>query len=274
MKRSRFVRYPWLAGALAAVCLVAVGAAIVIGMRPGNAAAANPNTSTQTPAGVSAPGNSSGAPVSLAPLIAPDDPLAQPSIIPLENRPRVVFMGDSITLGTSDFANSYVGDRSWFYALVNAPDAPVAFAGGVADNGMNTSWMAEHVWDALSKQPDMIIVLGGTNDIAPGNDPASSFANLQRIVDAAAQAGVKVAVCTIPPSDRPNVDELARAYNDALKIWADSTGIILLDTAAPLRGPEGLGWAPGLSADGTHPTAEGAVLMSQSAATTLRYLGQ
>lgn len=268
------MRYPWLAGALAAVCLVAVGAAIVIGMRPSGAAAANSSSSPQMPAGVSSPTNSSGAPVSLAPLIAPDDPLAQPSIIPLENRPKVVFIGDSITLGTSDFASNFVGDRSWFYALVNAPDAPVAFAGGVADNGMRTSWMAEHVWDALSKQPDMLIVLGGTNDVAPGADPATSLANLQRIVDAADQAGVKVAVCTIPPSDRPNVDELARAYNDALKIWADSTGIILLDTAAPLRGPEGLGWAPGLSADGTHPTAEGAVLMSQSAATTLRYLGQ
>ena len=268
------MRYPWLAGALAAVCLVAVGAAIVIGLRPGDAAAANPSASTQAPAGVYPSATATGAPASLAPLIAPDDPLAQPSIIPLENRPKVVFIGDSITLGTSDFANNYVGDRSWFYALVNAPDAPVAFAGGVADNGMNTSWMAEHVWDALSKQPDMIIVLGGTNDIAPGNDPASSFANLQRIVDAAAQAGVKVAVCTIPPSDKPDVDALARAYDAALKTWADGAGIILLDTAAPLRGPEGLGWAPGLTADGTHPSAEGAVLMSQAAATTLRYLSQ
>ncbi|MCX6422029.1 MAG: SGNH/GDSL hydrolase family protein [Actinobacteria bacterium] len=268
------MRYPWLAGALAAVCLVAVGAAIVIGMRPSGAAAANSGSSTQLPAGVSPPTNSSGAPVSLAPLIAPDDPLAQPSIIPLEDRPKVVFIGDSITLGTSDFANGFVGDWSWFYALVNAPDAPVAFAGGVADNGMRTSWMAEHVWDALSKQPDMLIVLGGTNDIAPGADPATSLANLQRIVDAAAQAGVKVAVCTIPPSDKPNVDELTRAYNDALKVWADSTGIILLDTAAPLRGPEGVGWAPELTTDGTHPSPEGAVRMSQAAATTLRYLGQ
>ena len=77
------MRYPWLAGALAAVCLVAVGAAIFIGLRTGNAAAANPSASAQAPAGVSAPTNSTGAPVSLAPLIAPEDPLAQPSIIPL-----------------------------------------------------------------------------------------------------------------------------------------------------------------------------------------------
>ena len=268
------MRYPWLAAALAVVCCAAVGVAIVIDIRPGGAAAATPNTSASTSLGGSAPANATGAAVSLAPLIAPDDPLAEPSIIPIEDRPKVVFMGDSITLGTSDFANNYVGDRSWFYALVNAPDAPVAFAGGVADNGMNTSWMAEHVWDALSKQPDMIIVLGGTNDIAPGNDPAASFANLQRIVDAAAQAGVKVAVCTIPPSDKPDVDVLARAYDEGLATWAEGAGITLLDTAAPLRGPEGLGWAPGLTADGTHPSPEGAVLMSQAAATTLRYLGQ
>jgi lysophospholipase L1-like esterase len=32
-----------------------------------------------------------------------------------------------------------------------------------------------------------------------------------------------------------------------------------------------MGWAPTLTSDGVHPTAEGARLMSQAAATTLRW---
>ena len=254
----RGVRYPWLAALLAVACLAAIAVPIIrthlAGSSPAKAATSTPGADTLAPSSGesgSASMPTTASPETLAPLIPPDDPLASPSVIPLELRPRAVFLGDSITLGDSNFAAGYVGEMSWFYALVSAPDAPIAFAGGIADNGMLTSWMADHVWEALSMKPDMLIVIGGTNDVAAGVPTDETFANLQRIVDAADQAGVKVAFGTIPPSDQQGLDQKARDFDAALVPWVDSVGAVLLDTAAPLRGSEGLGWGEGLKQDGT-----------------------
>lgn len=270
----RVIRYPWLAAALAAVCVLAIVVPIVVSKTSGASPSASRASLAPSSANVSVMPTGSAVPATLAPLIPGNDELGTPSPIPVEERPKAVFVGDSITRGDSEFASGYVGEMSWFYALVSAPDAPIAFAGGVADNGMLTSWMADHVWEALSLQPDMLVVLGGTNDISSGVSTQESLGNLQRIVDAAHQAGVKVAVSTIPPSDQEGLDQRARDYDAALVAWADSAGVIILDTAAPLRGAEGRGWGDGLTRDGTHPSAAGAVLMSQAAATTLRYLDQ
>lgn len=262
------VQHPWLAALLAAVCVAAVVAAWAIGNRV-SAAAAPPLPAP--PAGpIAAPTPSASAEL---PLLVPpaEDPLDSPPVIPAEERARAVFLGDSITRGTSDFASGALGDWSWFYHLVMAPDAPVTFAGGIAENGMLTSWMASEVWQALSYQPDLIVVLGGTNDIDSSLTPEQIIANLQVIRDAAASAGVAVAVCSIPPSPDVRKDVRIREYNDALRAWADTHDAVFLDTAAPLRGSEGIGWAPNLTNDGVHPTAEGARLMSQAAATTLRW---
>lgn len=264
---GRRVEQPWLALALAVVCVLGVVAAWVLPTRT-SPAAADPGA---TPGPVaSAP--SAGAPASTLPLLIPmDDDLDVPPVIPEAERARAVFVGDSITRGTSDFTTGALGDWSWFYHLVMAPDAPVSFAGGVADNGMTTTWMASQVWQALSYQPDLLVVLGGTNDIDAGATPEQILGNLESMHQAALSASVQMAVATIPPSDLEGTDTKVRAYNEALRAWAQDRDVIFLDASAPLRGEEGLGWAAGLSRDGTHPTADAARLMSAAAATTLRW---
>lgn len=264
----RRIQHPWLAALLAVVCAAAVLAAWLLGNRLSAAASPPPPPPPPPPAAAATPSATGELPLLLPPA---EDPLDTPPVIPVEERARAVFLGDSITRGTSDFASGALGDWSWFYHLVMAPDAPVAFAGGIAENGMLTQWMAGEVWQALSYQPDLLVVLGGTNDIDASLRPEQIIANLQVIRDATAGAGVAMAVCSIPPSDDARKDVRIREYNDALRAWADIHDVVYLDTAAPLRGSEGMGWAPMLTNDGVHPTAEGARLMSQAAATTLRW---
>lgn len=187
---------------------------------------------------------------------------------PLDRKLRAAFLGDSITQGWTDLSTGQVGDHSWFYGLVSGADAPLTFAAGVAEHGMTTAWMVEHVRDALASQPDLLFVLGGTNDVASGIDPAETMRNLEAIGLAANQAGTRVVYVTLPPFSNPTLDEKGRALSDQIRSLASREGALLVDPSAALRGPDG-GWASGLTDDGIHPNPDGVAVMSRVAASQI-----
>lgn len=189
--------------------------------------------------------------------------------IPYEERPTAVFIGDSITRGMTEPGSWDVEEHSWYYGLLDDTAGVVRFGGSVSEVGMTTSWMAGQVWNALAMSPDILIVLGGTNDISGEIDVDYVISNFQRIKDAADILGVPMAVGTVPPRSDPYADARAVLLNTALTAWAQREGVILLDTAAPLRDPSG-GWIYGYSGDGLHPTPEASRLMSEAAAMALR----
>lgn len=191
-------------------------------------------------------------------------------VVPLEQRPVAVFLGDSITRGaTLDPTWGDVTEWSWFYRLLDDTEGVVRYGGMVAENGMSTSWMASQAYNALALGPDILIVHGGTNDVSGEVDPSYVIGNLQRIKDAADSVGVPLAVCTIPPRADPAADARAVAVNAAIRQWGALEGVLVLDTGEPLRDPLG-GWRSGYTNDGLHPTPEAAVLMSRAAAAALR----
>jgi len=190
--------------------------------------------------------------------------------IPMEERPVAVFLGDSITRGaTVDTTWGSVTEWSWFYGLLDDTEGVVQYGGMVAENGKTTSWMAGQVYSALALSPEILIVHGGTNDVSGEVDPAYVVANLQRIKDVADSYGVPMAVCTLPPRADAAADARAIAVSDAIRVWAEQQGVILLDTGEPLRDPLG-GWRWGYSFDGLHPSPTAAALMAQAAAEALR----
>ncbi|MFM8238740.1 MAG: GDSL-type esterase/lipase family protein [Actinomycetota bacterium] len=196
-----------------------------------------------------------------------------PAFVPVEERPVAVFLGDSITRGATDPSFGVVDEYSWFYGLIDDSVGAVRWGGTVAEIGMTTSWIADQAYNALALSPDILIVHGGTNDISGEIDMPYLISNFQRIKDAADAYGIPLAVCTVPPREDPAADARAIALNDALRIWAAQEGVILLDTAAPLRNPAG-GWNYGYSADGLHPTPAAGLLMSQAAAEALQRIPQ
>ena len=193
-----------------------------------------------------------------------------PAYIPLEQRPVATFLGDSITRGMTDPSTGVVGEHSWFYGLIDDTSGVVRWGGSVAENGMTTDWMVAQVWDALYPRPDLLIVHGGTNDVSGEITPPVVVNNLERIRLAAASIGVPMAVCTLPPRAEPAADARAIAVNEAIRVWASSNDVILLDTGTPLRDPVVGGWLPGYTTDGLHPTPQAARQMSEAAAEVLR----
>lgn len=255
----------WALRGLAAFAALILMVALAVALASGPTATA-PLLAVTAPAGADAP---SGGTASPAPLPTPSGGAA-PAYIAPDDRPLAVFLGDSITRGaTVDPTYGEVTEWSWFYRLLDDTDGVVRYGGMVAENGMTTDWMAGQAYNALALGPDLLIVHGGTNDISGEVDPGYVIGNLQRIKDAADAVGVALAVCTVPPRIDPAADARAVALNDSLRLWAAEEGVLLLDTAAPLRDPAG-GWREGYSADGLHPTPEAAVLMARAAAEVLR----
>lgn len=226
-------------------------------------------TSSVVPA-VAAPVTSASPPsgsASLPPVTAlPATPAPAPSLSPCCGKPRLAFLGDSITRGTSDLAAGVFGDRSWFFAMVEGPAAPFTYAGGIADNGMTTAWMAEHAGEALDTNPEMLVVLGGTNDIANWVEPTVVLANLESITQQAHARGIAVAVSTIPPSSFEDLGPRAVAMNVAIRAWVQARGdVVLLDPWTLLADEQGA-WLPDLTPDGIHPDADACRLMANDAA--------
>src|SRR5829696_806544 len=76
-----------------------------------------------------------------------------------------VALGDSITIGSTP---SHAED-SWFEQLACTGDPPVRYAHNAGINGNTTAQMLARLdQDVLSRDPDTVFVLGGTNDVLGG----------------------------------------------------------------------------------------------------------
>ncbi|WIA96397.1 SGNH/GDSL hydrolase family protein [Curtobacterium sp. MCBA15_004] len=160
---------------------------------------------------------------------------------------RFAVVGDSVTAANSpDIDNGQAGDASWAY-YANRDGARLV--GGWALGGATTEAMNAAV---KPYQADTLVILAGTNDSGQGVPFDTTAANLRSIVD---KAGIdRVIVSSIPP--RNAAPATAAAYNTKLKQLSESAGWTFVDAAAALR--EGDTYRDGFTADGIHPTAEGA----------------
>ncbi|KAA9150070.1 SGNH/GDSL hydrolase family protein [Microbacterium lushaniae] len=189
------------------------------------------------------PAPSSASPAATAPAAAAaEDPV------------RMAVVGDSLSEGDSaDFSGGDFGDRSW---LPWALDERVVFAGGWAVSGALTEAMAENVrpYDA-----DVLVILGGTNDLALGIDLRDTQRHLVEIADTASVE--RVVLVGVPPIDF--APDTVGPYNQALRELAAERGWEFADAAAELRAPDET-FREGLTWDGLHPTAEGARLLGEA----------
>jgi len=169
---------------------------------------------------------------------------------------RVVFMGDSITIG-------WRLDDSF-------PGKPYVNRG---ISGQTTPQMLVRMFpDVIDLKPAAVIILAGTNDIARNTGPETPTMieeNLQAMTELAHAHGIKVILCSItpvadygqvkmsegrPPSDIVKLNAWIKSYAArAQAVYADYFSA-LVDSAGFLK--------PGISRDGLHPNAEGYKLMA------------
>ena len=172
----------------------------------------------------------------------------------LKERPRAVFMGDSIT--------EYWGGLD-----------PALFAGGVIDRGISGQTTPQMVLrfrqDVVALRPKVVHIMGGTNDVAGNTGPESPDMfrnNIRTMVDLARANGIAVVLAAIPPAAKfnwvPGLQPAARIaeLNRWLKSYAAERKLVFADYHAVLAAPDGA-MKPAFSADGVHPNAAGYAVM-------------
>ncbi|MCX2719490.1 SGNH/GDSL hydrolase family protein [Lentiprolixibacter aurantiacus] len=175
---------------------------------------------------------------------------------PVEGEKRVVFMGNSITIGWLSHYPEFFRGKPY----VNR---------GIG--GQTTSQMLIRFrQDVISLQPAVVVILAGTNDIAQNNGPISLediMANIISMSEMAETNGIKVVLASVLPaadySWRPGLEPNRKIpkLNSMIKAYSERKGFVYLDYFAAMNdGNNGL--RKELGEDGVHPNKAGYKIMA------------
>jgi len=173
---------------------------------------------------------------------------------PAAGEDRVVFMGDSIT-------QIWKLDGSF-------PGKPYVNRG---ISGQTTPQMVLRFrQDVIELKPKVVVILGGTNDIAGNTGPMTleeTEGNLASMAELAAANGIKVVLCSVLPAYdypwKPGLEPAAKilAVNAWMKRYAAEKGFLYVDYHTAMKDPRD-GLPASLSSDGVHPNAAGYAVMT------------
>ncbi|WP_294233599.1 SGNH/GDSL hydrolase family protein [uncultured Sphingomonas sp.] len=179
---------------------------------------------------------------------------ANAALTPIPGKPRIVFMGDSITEG-------WVGKMPQFFT-------PGRVGRGIS--GQTTSQMLLRFrQDVIDLKPAVVQIMAGTNDIAGNTGPTTDAqveGNIMSMVELAQAHGIRVILASIPPADhfewKPGLPTAPRiaTLNAWLKDYAKRVGATYADYWSVLHVGDALN--PAYGTDGVHPNAAGYAAMA------------
>lgn len=169
-------------------------------------------------------------------------------------RPRVIFLGDSITESWKQ------GDPALF--------GPLSLDRGIS--GQTTPQILLRFYqDVVALRPRVVHIMAGTNDISGNTGPATDQAivdNIRAMIDIAKANKIRVVLASITPSRgfsmRPNFDPSARIamVNQQLARLAAERRVTWVDYFPALVDSAG-GFNAALANDGLHPNRDGYAVM-------------
>jgi acyl-CoA thioesterase-1 len=177
---------------------------------------------------------------------------------PDTSQPVVLFLGTSLTAGMGvspeqaypALIQTKIDSAGFGFRVVNAGNSGETSAGGLR----RTDW--------LLRQPLAVLVVElGANDMLRGQDVAAMRANLQEIIDrtraAHPEARIVIAGMQAAPNlGEPYAGEFARTFVEL----AEQNDAVLIPFLL-----DGVAGIPELNQpDGTHPTAEGQVIVAEN----------
>jgi len=172
---------------------------------------------------------------------------------------RVVFMGNSITIGWLNNMPEFFEGKPYINRGISGQTTP--------------QMLLRFRRDVIDLKPRVVVILAGTNDIAGNTGPATQDMILDNIKSMAELAGVHqiaVVLCSVLPAQdypwRPGLgpDEKIPALNSAIRTYAKENNLVYLDYFSALANTRN-GMDPELAADGVHPTRKGYEIMAPMA---------
>jgi lysophospholipase L1-like esterase len=251
------------------LCLCANPSQLLAGQEPGNV----PETAAPPPAQAAPPPPTSATPIRHpdneywrkhdAELLTDFAQLAHYKEANLKVAPpasgenRVVFMGDSLTEG---WHFQGPGGVFWAKPYINR---------GIS--GQTTSQMVLRFHqDVIALEPKVVVILGGTNDIAGNTGPMTLEeieANIAAMAEMAVENHIRVVLCSILPAydfdwaAGLNPAPKIIAMNEWIKDYAAKHGHVIVDYHSAMKDERG-GLPAKFSQDGVHPLPAGYEIMA------------
>ncbi|MGZ6315078.1 MAG: SGNH/GDSL hydrolase family protein [Candidatus Limnocylindrales bacterium] len=170
---------------------------------------------------------------------------APPTKPPPSKKYTFVALGDSLTYGYGD------PGPAWPVRL-DAKDAQLTLVHNAGVSGDTTAGMRARLnSDVFAYKPDMLFVMGGTNDIGHEINISTTIGNLKAIIVSARAKGIRVILMTIPPTSYPHMTDSIDTLNAQIIYVGNIYGLVVADIHTPLSAPGGL-YNPKYTSDGLH----------------------
>ncbi len=175
---------------------------------------------------------------------------------PARGEIRVVFYGNSITAGWARFFPSMFPGRAYVNRGISGQTTP--------------QMLVRFRQDVISLKPKVVVILGGTNDIAGNTGPSTLEMiedNIQSMTEIARANGIRVVLSSVLPvydyKWRPGLQPAGKivALNSWIKTFAANAGAVYVDYHSAMKDARD-GFRSDLTYDGVHPTEAGYRVMS------------
>lgn len=181
-----------------------------------------------------------------------------------ERSPKAVFMGNSITEGWVNMRPDFFINNSFVGRGIGGQTTP--------------QMLVRFRQDVIDLNPEVVLILAGTNDIAGNTGPMSLemiLGNIKSMAELAESNGVEVVLCSVLPAFdypwRPGLNPNVKipALNAMIKAYSQDKGFIYLDYFSAMA-DERNGLPGKYAEDEVHPTLEGYKVMEPLALQAIR----
>jgi len=176
--------------------------------------------------------------------------------LPAANKNRVVFMGNSITIGWLNTMPEFFEGKPYINRGISGQTTP--------------QMLLRFRQDVIALQPKVVVILAGTNDIAGNTGPSTLEMiadNIKSMAELAEANGIKVILSsTLPAYDypwKPGLEPAGKivALNKMLRDYAELKGHVYLDYFSVMA-DERNGLPKKFANDEVHPTKLGYEVMA------------
>lgn len=186
-------------------------------------------------------------------------PTPKPTPVPTSKTAAHVYtfvaLGDSLT--------AWPSDGPWPSRL-DAVDGNLRLVNNAGVPGDTTADMLARLnSDVFAYKPEVLFILGGTNDLGHNISTSTTIANLKAIIVAAMARGIRITLLTVPPDSYTNMAPEIDALNAAITRLGNTYRLMVIDVHTPLSQPSGTYW-PKYTSDGLHFSELGAQVVANT----------
>jgi lysophospholipase L1-like esterase len=171
--------------------------------------------------------------------------------VPAADENRVVFMGNSITIGWGNYNPGFFTENPYINRGISGQTTP--------------QMLLRFRADVIDLDPEIVVILAGTNDIAENTGPITPeeiVGNIASMSELARANDIKVILCSVLPAFdyrwKPGMEPAGKivSLNAMIKHYAKENNIRYLDYFSAMVDDRN-GLPEKYSGDGVHPNKEG-----------------